>query len=391
MARLGDVCTIQSGGTPSRHNKAYWDDGTIPWVKISDIKDKYLDATEERITKLGLENSSAKIFPAGTILYTIFATLGEVCILNIEAATNQAISGIQLESEQVDKNYLYHYLSSLKSIVNNIGRGVAQNNINMTILRNFEIPLPPLEEQRKIAAVLDKISDLIAKRRTQLNKLDELVKSRFIEMFGEPISNPFGWQVKKLADVSVLITNGNTPKGGSENYVNEGIMFLRSQNVWRNRIDLEDVAYIDKDTHAAMAKSSVHDKDILITKTGRINTENSSLGRAALFHGADNSANINGHVYLVRLDGTVVPEYVVAILTGEPYRRYIRKVCVGGIDKRQINLDQVENFPIILPSIELQNQFAAFVKQTDKSKLAIQKSLEKLEILKKSLMQKYFD
>lgn len=391
MARLGDICTIQSGGTPSRHNKAYWDDGTIPWVKISDIKDKYLDATEERITKLGLENSSAKIFPAGTILYTIFATLGEVCILNIEAATNQAISGIQLESEQVDKNYLYHYLSSLKSIVNNIGRGVAQNNINMTILRNFEIPLPPLEEQRKIAAVLDKVSDLIAKRRTQLDKLDEMVKSRFIEMFGDPISNPFGWQVKKLADVSVLITNGNTPKGGSENYMNEGIMFLRSQNVWRNRIDLEDVAYINKDTHAAMAKSSVHDKDILITKTGRINTENSSLGRAAIFHGADNSANINGHVYLVRLDGTVVPEYVVAILTGEPYRRYIRKVCVGGIDKRQINLDQVENFPIILPPIELQEQFATFVAQTDKSKLAIQKNLEKLEILRKSLMQKYFD
>lgn len=193
-------------------------------------------------------------------------------------------------------------------------------------------------------------------------------QSRFIEMFGDPISNPFGWQVKKLADVSVLITNGNTPKGGSENYMNEGIMFLRSQNVWRNRIDLEDVAYINKDTHAAMAKSSVHDKDILITKTGRINTENSSLGRAAIFHGADNSANINGHVYLVRLDGTVVPEYVVAILTGEPYRRYIRKVCVGGIDKRQINLDQVENFPIILPPIELQEQFATFVAQTDKSK-----------------------
>ena len=118
-----------------------------------------------------------------------------------------------------------------------------------------------------------------------------------------------------------------------------------------------------------MAKSSLHDKDILITKTGRINTENSSLGRAALFRGADNSANINGHVYLVRLDGTTVPEYVVAILTGEPYRRYIRKVCVGGIDKRQINLDQVEDFPIILPPMELQEQFASFVEQTDKSKL----------------------
>ena len=187
-------------------------------------------------------------------------------------------------------------------------------------------------------------------------------------MFGDPISNPLGWPVKRLDDISVLITNGNTPKGGSDNYVSEGIIFLRSQNVWRNKIDLDDVAYIDAATHADMAKSSLHDKDILITKTGRINTENSSLGRAALFRGADNSANINGHVYLVRLDGTTVPEYVVAILTGEPYRRYIRKVCVGGIDKRQINLDQVEAFPIILPPMQLQQQFAAFVAQVDKSK-----------------------
>ena len=118
-----------------------------------------------------------------------------------------------------------------------------------------------------------------------------------------------------------------------------------------------------------MAKSSLHDKDILITKTGRINTENSSLGRAALFRGTDNSANINGHVYLVRLKDTVNPVYVTTILTGESYRQYIRKICVGGIDKRQINLDQVEDFPIIFPPIELQDQFAAFVAQIDKSKL----------------------
>ena len=187
-------------------------------------------------------------------------------------------------------------------------------------------------------------------------------------MFGDPISNSLGWPVKRLIEISSLITNGNTPKGGSENYVDEGIMFLRSQNVWRNRVDLDDVAYIDVATHLAMKKSCVHDKDILITKTGRINTENSSLGRAALFRGEDNSANINGHVYLVRLNGTMIPEYVVAILTGESYRRYIRKVCVGGIDKRQINLDQVENFPIIMPPMELQQQYADFVKQVDKSK-----------------------
>ena len=257
-------------------------------------------------------------------------------------------------------------------------------------LLQIEINVPDMDEQRRVVSILDKICQLIDLQQQELHSLDQLVKSRFIELFGDPIANPLGWPVKRLDDISVLITNGNTPKGGSDNYVSEGIVFLRSQNVWRNKIDLDDVAYIDAATHADMAKSSLHDKDILITKTGRINTENSSLGRAALFRGADNSANINGHVYLVRLDRTTVPEYVVAILTGEPYRRYIRKVCVGGIDKRQINLDQVEDFPIILPPIELQEQFATFVEQTDKSKLAVQKGLQELEILKKSLMQQYF-
>ena len=253
-----------------------------------------------------------------------------------------------------------------------------------------EIKEVSFEEQEEIAQNLDKVIKLISLRKQQLSKLDELVKSRFIEMFGDPISNPKNLLVKTLKQLSTLITNGNTPKGGSENYVENGILFLRSQNIWRNRIELDDVAYIDEATHRSLKKSSLRYKDILITKTGRINTENSSLGRAALYLGKDNSANINGHVYLVRLDGSVVPEYVVTILTSEAYRKYIRKVCVGGIDKRQINLDQVEDFPIILPPFELQEQFATFVEQVDKSKFEIQKSLEKLETLKKALMQKYF-
>src|SRR5699024_10331154 len=99
MAKLGDVCKIQSGGTPSRAASAYWENGQIPWVKISDIKGKDLSTTEEYITQTGLENSAAKIFPAGTILYTIFATLGETCILDIAACTNQAIAGIQLNTD----------------------------------------------------------------------------------------------------------------------------------------------------------------------------------------------------------------------------------------------------------------------------------------------------
>lgn len=265
--------------------------------------------------------------------------------------------------------YLFYFMEGYIEELRKQSIGGVIKYIKLKNLTDALIELPSVDEQMFIVNVLKNTKNILSMRNSEFVMLDNLIKARFVELFGDPISNPLGWPVKKLDDISLLITNGNTPKGGSDNYTNEGIVFLRSQNVWRNKIDLDDVAYIDASTHADMAKSSVHDKDILITKTGRINTENSSLGRAALFRGADNSANINGHVYLVRLDGTTVPEYVVAILTGEPYRRYIRKVCVGGIDKRQINLDQVEDFPIILPPVKLQEQFADFVYQVDKSKV----------------------
>ena len=142
--KLGDVCKIQSGGTPSRSKIEYWKDGNIPWVKIGDFSDKYISKTSELITQLGLENSSAKLFTKGTLLYSIFATLGEVSILNIDATTNQAIAGLKIKNNnQLDINYLFSYLKSIKDEVNRIGRGVAQNNINLGILKQFAIPLPP--------------------------------------------------------------------------------------------------------------------------------------------------------------------------------------------------------------------------------------------------------
>ena len=209
-------------------------------------------------------------------------------------------------------------------------------------------------------------------------------------MFGDPVLNPKKWEVKKLGKMCSAIMNGTTPKGGEQVYVDNGITFLRSQNVWRNKIDLEDVAYIDEATHKSMKKSSLKKYDILMTKTGRINTENSSLGRAALFLGEDDSANINGHVYLIRLEKEYNHEFVIRILTSPEYRDYIRSVCVGGIDKRQVNKDHIEDFPIIQPPKELQDEYSTFVQQIDKSKFVVQKSLEKAETLYKSLMQEYF-
>ena len=179
--KLKDICTIQAGGTPARSKSEFWVNGDIPWVKISDFNNKHISCTEEKITNMGLTSSSAKMFSKGTLLYTIFATLGEVAILDIDAATNQAIAGLELTNEDVYKEYLYFFLVSLKEYVNKIGRGVAQNNINLSILREMEIPLPEKERQIQIAEVLCQVEKGIDIQKQQLTKLDELVKSRFSE------------------------------------------------------------------------------------------------------------------------------------------------------------------------------------------------------------------
>ncbi|EAH4719418.1 hypothetical protein ICR34_000728 [Campylobacter upsaliensis] len=182
--KLGDICEIVSGGTPSRDKIEYWHNGTIPWVKIADVKNNVVNQTQEFITELGLENSSAKIFKKGTLLYTIFATLGETAILNIDAATNQAIAAL-IETYDYDTKFLMYCLMSMKDYVNSLGRGVAQNNINQTMLKNFTIPLPPLCEQQEIVKKLDLLVSLandFAITKENLKRIEKRIEKSLLKL-----------------------------------------------------------------------------------------------------------------------------------------------------------------------------------------------------------------
>ena len=200
--RLGEIATVKSGGTPRRGNPSYWG-GDIPWVKISDITTFYVSSTEETITEEGLTHSSAKLFPAGAILFTIFATIGKVAILDIEAATNQAIAGIFNISESLDTQYLAHYLQFAGPQMANRGRGMAQDNINLTMLRSLEVLLPPLETQRRIVAWLDEaFSHLqaIKERHAQAEReAAALLPVKLTEVFGR--AEEEGWPWVKLSSV----------------------------------------------------------------------------------------------------------------------------------------------------------------------------------------------
>ena len=288
---------------------------------------------------------------------------------------------------------MYYYLGSptIYSEFKRLAVGGVVNNLNSNLVRGVKVAIPPFSEQQSIVAELDKINELISLKKAQLSDLDSLAQSIFYDMFGDPVENDMGWEVKRLSEISSLICNGNTPKGGSEVYVDNGYLFFRSQNVWKNRIDMDDVAYIDETTHFKLKKSTLMHNDLLITKTGRFNTENSSLGRTALFEGEDGSANINGHVYLVRLKTGMVHKFVLYILISESYRELIRRTCVGGIDKRQLNKDHIEDFPIIFPPIELQSDFVKKVALIEQQKAQISSTIKDLETLLASRMQYWFD
>ena len=274
--------------------------------------------------------------------------------------------GLSANTDVILPRFLYYFCK--KFDFERLNKTVTIPSLTKSDLLKIEIEPPNLLQQRDIVERLTKIERIIALRKLELKLLDELTRARFVEMFGEPVTNPKGWPVKKLKELSIQINSGNTPKGGAENYVEEGITFFRSQNVWKDRLEMDDIAYIDAETHASMKKSSLKHGDILMTKTGRINTENSSLGRAALYEGEDDKANVNGHVYFIRLKPGINNKFVLRILVSPEYRDLIRSVCVGGIDKRQLNKEHIEDFPIICPPADMVNEYIALAERIAKSK-----------------------
>lgn len=223
--RLDTISSITSGGTPARTNPSFWG-GNIPWVKIGDIKEKYVFSSEEKITVKGLNSSSAKVFPKNTILYTIFATIGTVGILGIEAATNQAVAGITFYSEYC-LDYMYYVLVGLKDILVSKGKGMAQMNINQTILKNTPIPLPPLAEQERIVAKIEELMPLVeeyGKTEEQLTKLnaefpDKLRKSILQQTVQgklterDPADEPASELIKRIkTEKEALIKSGKIKK-----------------------------------------------------------------------------------------------------------------------------------------------------------------------------------
>ena len=382
MIKLGDVATYINGYAFKPEDRG--EEG-LPIIRIQDLTGNSYDLgfyDGEYPKKIEIND--------GDVLISWSASLGVYVWNRGKALLNQHIFKVDFDKAEIDKNY---FVYAVRRKLNEMASKTHGATMKHIVKKDFDatlIPYPSLEIQAEISNNLDRVSRIISAREEELRKLDELIKARFVELFGDPVHNPMRWPVKRLGDLSDQINSGNTPKGGEQVYVDKGITFFRSQNVWKDRLEMDDIAYIDEKTHASMSRSSLKHGDILMTKTGRINTENSSLGRAALYMGEDDAANVNGHVYYIRLKPGVNNKFILRILVSNEYRDHIRSVCVGGIDKRQLNKDHIEDFPIICPPEDMINEYIKVVEQIDKSKVAVQKSLDETRKLFDSLMQEYF-
>lgn len=388
---LSDVCEVASGQSAPQKKDVFGEEG-YSFIRAGSLEALIAgkDNTEKIRPEIG-KKLRLRLFPENTILFAksgMSAKIGRVYKLKEPSYVVSHLAAIIPKEDKIDSEWLkrwFEYNPPSRLIPNE-----AYPSIKLSEISRLKINLESLSKQKKISTEVNKADNLCQKRKEQLTLFDDYVNSVFIEMFGDPIINPMRWEVKKLDDLANNITNGTTPKGGKNVYVKEGITFFRSQNVWKKKLECDDIAYIDKNIHRGMKKSSLKNRDILMTKTGRFNTENSSLGRAAIFLGKDDSANINGHVYLIRLDEYVNNEFVLFILTTNSYRDYIRSVSVGGIDKRQINKSHLQEFPIIFPPLELQNKFISIVNQVEQTKQKMQESLEEMDNHFNALMQRYF-
>lgn len=309
------------------------------------------------------------------------ATCGSLNISEPFSYVNGNAMALDDLSPEVDLRYLYFYL--LARGLSDTITGSAQPQIVRQSLEKVVIDYPPLEEQRSITSALDKVSDLIAKRREQLDKLDLLVKARFVEMFGDPVANPHGYPVHQLSDYIEFLTSGS--RGWAQYFSDEGEYFITIKNVKNCRITLNDVQHIIPPDNAEAKRTKVQEGDLLISITA-------DLGRTGVVTKeiADHGAYINQHLTCIRLNPKeVLPLYVAYYMESDAGKQQFQEKNQSAV-KAGLNFNSINTLRLIVPSIEQQNSFIDFVERTDKLKLTIQKSLDKLETLKKALMQKYF-
>ena len=291
-----------------------------------------------------------------------------------------------IDSKRLNIKYFMYYLKSIhfKQQLSKFITGSAQLNFGPSHLKKMNMPLVSLKEQNVIVEKLSKVELLLDKYNGEIKLLDELIKARFVEMFGDPVTNDMLWNTDVLKDICTKIGSGSTPRGGKESYIDEGISLIRSMNVHNAYFEYKDLAHIKLDQAEKLNNVVVEHDDLLFNITG------ASVARCCVVPSDVLPARVNQHVCILRCREKINPIFLQGLLVNENYQGKLLQIAKSGATREAINKQQLESLEIMIPPLELQNQFASFVEEIDKSRCRIQKSLEASQELFDSLMQEYF-
>jgi type I restriction enzyme S subunit len=384
--KVSDLTEVITGGTPSTTKKEYWEGGNIPWLNSGELNQEIIVNCDNYISELGMKNSAARIMPKDTVLIALTgATTGVVGYLTFEACANQSVTGI-LPSKNHHPKYLYYYLKSIRQKVLDESYGGAQKHISQGYVKNLEIPLPPLATQKHIAEILDAANALRRKDQELLKKYDELAQAIFIDMFGDPVKNEKGWEVEILKKITSKIGSGATPTGGKTAYKSEGISLIRSMNVYDFAFKWKDLAFIDETQAERLNNVTVESKDVLFNITG------ASVCRCSIVPDELLPARVNQHVAIIRAKKECLnPIFLNHLLVSNSVKTKLLGVgSGGGAVMEAITKDQLEQFEIIVPPIELQNEFEDLINNVFAQKRTESTIFKESEGLFNSLIQKAF-
>ena len=379
--KLGEVCTIERGGSPRPIDDFITtDENGINWIKIGDADESmYITKTAQRIKPEGMKKS--RYVKPGDFLLSNSMSFGRPYILKIDGCIHDGWLVLRDENIVFDKKFLYYYLSApiIYKRFKSMAVGGVVNNLNSDMVRKVRVPIPSQEEQHQISDRLDKVSNLIFLRKQQLAKLDELVKARFVEMFGKA-SLLAQNQTKRLEECCISISGGNTPSMQHPEYYGGNIPFVKSGDVKGDYI-VESTLTLTKTALTETTAKILPKSTLIVVIRSAALLKEFRIGMLMV------DAVINQDLKALQVSEDFLPVYLMWAIKMQ-HQVLLNKVQT--MLTSHIRMEDLLNLKIGTPPLSLQNQFAAFVERVDQQKQTVQQSLEKLELMKKALMQEYF-
>ena len=372
MARLGDIATYINGYA---FKPTDWSNEGVPIIRIQDLTGNSYQANRYN----GKYDAKYEV-NYGDVLISWSASLGVYVWTGEKAVLNQHIFKVQFDKAEVDKNFFVHQVECILSNASNEAHGATMKHLTKPVFDALPFYLPDIGKQKEIAEKLDKVSILISLRKQQLSKLDELVKSRFIEMFGDVINNDRNWPIATMADVAEIKIGPFGTLLHKEDYIVGGHALVNPSHIVDGKISVDINLTISDEKYEELSAYHLKTDDIVLGRRGE-------MGRCAVVR--EEGLLCGTGSLIIRPNEKLKPYFLQTIISNPTYKKIIEDKAVG-VTMMNLNVPIVESLRVPMLPIELQNDFISFMKQVDKSKFEIQKSLEKLETLKKALMQKYF-